>query len=168
MKDEIILAFIEHAKAMSRGQEWQGHSVEAILEAIAQRISGTPGKYKAFVAVYFEFFKELVGIVPKMTAGGGASLKRIITYLTQISNDHTEDGALDSWRYILGNWKRLSPFLQQQTGLQQIEKNINEIITQLKRGHSDTRGKAANDRRERKELDDALSRYLAEQGGGTG
>lgn len=89
-------------------------------------------QYQVFVSLYLDFFRGHVGADARLSPAEGVAMKRIITYLKREANEQTEDGALDAWRYILQHWNRLDDFLQERKRLAQIDKNLTEIIDQLK------------------------------------
>lgn len=91
--------------------------------------------HRPYIGVYSDWYVAYVGVKPKMTAGDAASAMRIAKYLVEVSVTGDTDGGLLSWRYILTKWKKLTPFIQKQTRMSQIEKNLVEIITQLKHGN---------------------------------
>jgi hypothetical protein len=93
-------------------------------------------KYQLFINQYFEFMGEHVGIKPQMGKAQGAAMLEIIAFLIMQSKEGSEQGALDAWMYILSKWNDLTPFLQNQTKLTQISKNIQEIVTQLRNGNT--------------------------------
>lgn len=91
-------------------------------------------KYQDFVKVYDDFCREHIGVGSKMDGAQGKALNTIIKYLVKESKMKDENGALLAWKFILENWKRLTPFVQNQTTLLQINKNLLEILTQLRNG----------------------------------
>lgn len=99
--------------------------------------------YQVFVSVYMDFFRNQAGVDARMSPAEGVAMKRIITYLKRESNEQTEDGALSAWRYILTHWNRLDDFLQERKRLSQIDKNLTEIIDQLKNNAKKSKQSAA-------------------------
>jgi hypothetical protein len=93
-------------------------------------------QYKDFIAAYHSFCTTYIGVGPKLDGVQGKAMKQIIAYLVQESKGKDEDGALAAWSYILSNWGMLTEFLQKQTALVQINKNLQEILTQLRHAKS--------------------------------
>lgn len=121
------------------------NAIEALKESLKrlEEIEKGPQfeKYRDFIDVYFTWHKEHSGVDPRMTAAQGRALKEIITYLVSQSKTEDEDGALLAWEYILKNWSRLTKFLQNQVALTQINKNLTEILTQLRNGKDESASK---------------------------
>lgn len=164
---ELIDMAIQEAEEMD--VTWRGHSVAALLKEVKAKgfpsnKDPAPSNYKQYIALYIEFFQELTGgTKPAINAASGKSLKRIAKHLQQASKTGDEQGALQGWHYILANWKKLSPFLQQQTGILQIEKNLNEIFTQLRNGHHDKAAKRHADRQAVQQASDDLSEFIRQR-----
>lgn len=91
--------------------------------------------HRPYLGEYSKWYTSYIGVKPKIMSGDGAAAKRIAKYLVEVSVTQDEEGGLLSWKFILTKWKRLTPFIQKQTRLSQIEKNLPEIITQLKNGN---------------------------------
>jgi len=117
------------------------------LQKLEQR--GGYEKYKDFIRVYDEFCKGFIGVGAKIDGVQGRAMKMIIKYLIQQSKDHSEEGALAAWEYILKNWTKLSDFIQTQTSLAQINKNLQEILTQLRHAGKKTNQGAAHSVKQR-------------------
>lgn len=109
------------------------HQLEKLLE---QANPKDKLNHRPYLAEYASFYERFVGVKPKVMSGDAAAMIRIAKYLIEVSNTSDEDGGLTAWIYILKNWTKLTPYLQKQTRITQIEKNINEIITQLRNGKS--------------------------------
>ena len=62
-------------------------------------------------------------------------MKEIIGYLREVMPDESGEDLVGMWEAILGSWDCLSPFLQRQTSLTQINKNLIEIIANIKQAH---------------------------------
>jgi len=105
--------------------------------------------YQRFIDIYDRWFKKLHdGVPPQYNNGNGNAAKSLITYFRNIAGQKakasghildeagTDSKALESWQYVLDNWHRLDNFLQGKTRLLDINSNIQNIITQLKNGHS--------------------------------
>lgn len=111
------------------------------LEKLEQ--SGSYDSYKDFIDAYNEFCKAYIGVGAKIDGVQGRAMKYIIKYLVEQSKGHDEESALLAWKYILKNWEKLSDFIRNQTSLAQINKNLQEILTQLRHaGKKDNQGAA--------------------------
>jgi hypothetical protein len=87
--------------------------------------------YLEFVRIYIEWMREQQRIEPDFSAAKGKQLKEIIAYFIKIQNGD-ETKATELWMHILYDWNKLSAFLRKQTDLSAINRNKQEIITQLK------------------------------------
>lgn len=90
--------------------------------------------YHQFIDTYDQFCRAYIGAGAKLDGVQGKAMKSIIAYLTKESKDKSEEGALLAWKFILAHWAKLTKFIQNQTSLVQINKNLQEILTQLRRG----------------------------------
>ena len=88
--------------------------------------------YQPCIDLYYTWHEAAVGLAPRMNAREGAAMKKIISYLRENSKTKDDAGALAAWEFILRHWPHLSQFLQRQTTLVQIEKNLTEIIATIK------------------------------------
>lgn len=107
------------------------------------------GLFQRFTASYDAFFKKLNGVPPKYDKASGAATNSLMAYFRKIATDratkdqvnhpgeqYIDDKAHEAWEYVLNNWLKLDGFLQTKTRLIDINSNIQNIITQLKNGHS--------------------------------
>ena len=97
---------------------------------------GKVARYQEFVGIYNEFCHSQTGVAARMTVVGGAALKRIIRLLLSnkdaaASPDPTQY-ALDLWAAVLANWGKLSPWMQSQFALPNLEKHLPEILLKLR------------------------------------
>lgn len=125
-------------------------SLKRLKASDAERlVKGKKPKYvrfKEFIEVYDTFCKKEAGVGARMNATQGAAMNKIIAYLVSQSNTNNEEGALLAWSYILSHWKNLTDFIKRQTALTQINKNLVEILTQLRNhGKSNSKGSSAAD-----------------------
>jgi DNA-binding transcriptional MerR regulator len=143
-------ALTEIRQTMHRIEQLEraGYSLELIEELIKNtaNMKADEGKlYQEFVEAYDVFCKSYIGVGAKMSGAQGKALKDIIEYLRGQSRTKDSEGALAAWQYILKNWGRLTKFIQNQTTLTQINKNLQEILTQLRNGATTNQGgKAAS------------------------
>lgn len=89
--------------------------------------------YPQFNELYFQFYQNRVGIKPIFNSVDGKSLKSIIKYLTEISNNNDPAAA---WKYILDNIDKWDSFYQDQLKLNQIYSNLPNILNNIKNGIS--------------------------------
>jgi len=99
---------------------------------------------KAFLNAYIEFYQNRVNIAPKITKADAINAADLRKFLVSRCNDKSEEGALLSMQYIYKNWDKLEPFLQNQVGLTQINKNINNILIQIKNGFKTSKNSGNN------------------------
>lgn len=90
--------------------------------------------YGSFMGAYLDFYSSQTNIDPIINVVAGAALKQIITNLKKLTA--TEADAIDTWRTILSNWKKLEPFYRNQLELKQINSNLNTILRQVKNGQN--------------------------------
>ncbi len=120
-----------------------------LIEEVAQPVQEeAKGMYRAFVRAYDTFCRMKTKAGAKMDGANGKALKTIIAFLTQEASSKDEAGALEAWMYILLNWDKLTPFIQNQVSLLQINKNLPEILMQLRRNGKTTGEQAASNIRE--------------------
>jgi hypothetical protein len=86
--------------------------------------------YTEFLDEWFAFYDEFMKIKPRFNAADGKSLKAIIKYLTEISQDEKE--ALQLWKIILQNWNKLDDFYKKSADLKFISSQINKILINVK------------------------------------
>ncbi|HSW64959.1 MAG TPA: hypothetical protein VLH56_16855 [Dissulfurispiraceae bacterium] len=98
--------------------------------------------YRAFVDMWFAFYRGLTGVDPKYGGSEGKALKEIADYLEKVSVQRAE--ALALWQHILGNWRRLDAFTRGKPQLTYINSHLNSIIIQLKHGQTGS-NKATSD-----------------------
>jgi hypothetical protein len=108
------------------------------------------GLFQRFTASYDAFFKKLNGVPAQYGKASGAATNSLVAYFRKIAKDralkdhapndpgeaYIDDKAHEGWEYVLNNWGKLDGFLQTKTRLIDINSNIQNIITQLKNGHS--------------------------------
>jgi hypothetical protein len=113
--------------------------------------SGEKSLFRLMLDYYSTWYLQTQGIPPKIDGVSGSHLKKIITYLTQLSTSDNE--VITVWNQIFDNWNELDEFYQSQTELRQINSNLNIILTTIKNGKSNnqaqrTASNRANDYRE--------------------
>ncbi|RMF46266.1 MAG: hypothetical protein D6751_05480 [Deltaproteobacteria bacterium] len=113
-----------------------------LVAAIERRLGfDATADYQQFISAWWTWHVERFGVKPRMSAAQGKAMKEIIRYLSEVTNG---EDLLGAWEAILSNWSHLSPFLQRQTALTQINKNLVEIIAAIKQAHEKGSQKAAD------------------------
>jgi hypothetical protein len=109
--------------------------------------------FQLFTSSYDAFFRKLNGVPPQYGKASGSATNSLVAYFRKIAKDratkdaqknggndpgesYIDNKAHEGWEYVLENWARLDGFLQTKTRLIDINSNIQNIITQLKNGHS--------------------------------
>lgn len=92
--------------------------------------------FTEMMAIYYEWFKEKRSFTPRIDGSDGKALKQIVDYLFTLNED--KQGAVDTFRYILDNWDRLSEFYQKGVRLRQINGNLVNIIDFFKNAKNRT------------------------------
>jgi len=146
-------AFIDSDNTICRKQEMDLPNVETASVEPSKPIPDTKltdsnnKYYKQMLTIYNDFCLQQFDAPCKINGLEGKSLKQIIKYLIQVSKakGHSDDGCIDSFRYILANWSKLDSFTQKQVKLSQINSNITNIINQLKNGTKAQRSNLAQE-----------------------
>lgn len=92
--------------------------------------------YQKFMDEYDAFIKNKIGVGANVNGIEGKALKSIINYITSQSKDKTEDGILNSFKYILENWNKLDNFTRSKMRLSDINSNLTNILNQLRNGRN--------------------------------
>lgn len=108
---------------------------EQIIEMYEKYIE-PPGvsNWSQFVGAYISFHEKQTGTKPRINPQSGKALKEIIAFLKLQPKIVTDEDALKAFNYILANWGSLDKFYLHQVSLGAINKNISEILKQLKDG----------------------------------
>lgn len=84
--------------------------------------------YASCIKLYDDFVKSK-GFNPKITAADGKAMNELISFFESFesvkSGTHTLESCFD---LIFSNWEHLTPFLQSQINLRQINSYINNIL----------------------------------------
>lgn len=105
------------------------------------------------IDVYSEWFEFENGMVPKITIGSRKAAKEMAVYIRNIvtakmpeaSDEFVRGKTREFMERMFKKWGELEKFLQNQTKLEQINSNINNIVKQLSNGAGNNSG--ANSRR---------------------
>lgn len=114
--------------------EAENKKLESELDRLEKMGDKKLEMYHQFIDTYDQFCRAYIGAGAKLDGVQGKAMKSIIAYLTKESKAKSEEGALLAWKFILAHWGKLTKFIQNQTSLVQINKNLQEILTQLRRG----------------------------------
>jgi len=90
--------------------------------------------YQKFLELYDNFIQQKIGVGAKIDGREGQAMKTIIQYITTQSKDKTDEGVINSWKYILENWGRLPDYYRQKLRLTDINSNLTNILNQFKNG----------------------------------
>jgi hypothetical protein len=85
---------------------------------------------KQVLDIYYTWYKDKLGIVPKINGTENNALKEIIKHIGRMSQNEAE--IINTWGVILSNWDMLPEFYQNQTELRQINQNLNIILRTIK------------------------------------
>lgn len=96
--------------------------------------------HTACMKIYAEWYDERNGVNPKVQAADAAGLKQIVQYLLkavkaktpELTEAEMAERAVRSWALILHKWDTLTPFLQSQVKLSQINSNLTNILNGIK------------------------------------
>tara|TARA_R110002074_G_scaffold353963_1_gene525741 strand:- start:68 stop:751 length:684 start_codon:yes stop_codon:yes gene_type:complete len=96
--------------------------------------------YSKMIEMYDVFCEDKTGVGCKIDGMQGKSMKSIISYLKsqcKKKNSSLKDGDLDSavlqsWTYILGNWKKLDDYNRGRIKLNEINSNMVNILLKIK------------------------------------
>lgn len=133
---------------------------KAIKESLEFLLSLVPGYqkdgglYQDCINAYDEFLKKTIGVGVRMNGIQGKAMKAIIKYLRTQSRDKNDEGVLASWTYILDHWDRQNEFIGKQKDLTSINKNLIEILDNLKNGNS--KATKTRNQQDKQQLRDAI------------
>lgn len=128
------LTIIKDSLRRLKKLEAENARLERELEQAEKSATQKAELYSDFIEVYDQFCRAYIGVGAKLDGIQGKAMKNIIAYLTAQSKTKDEKGALAAWKFILAHWAQLTKFMQNQNSLVQINKNLQEILTQLRRG----------------------------------
>jgi len=103
--------------------------------------------YQGFIDIYDKWYTAMNGVPPKYDGAAGTAAKSLIQYFQKIvqaraqkdghplEGDNLDAKVLEAWAFILNEWHKLDAFLQAKTRLLDINSNIQNIITQIKKAN---------------------------------
>ena len=126
-----------HSKRNAIKESKVKENKESKVKEIKEKKEFVPsGTFQTFIEDYSLFFEKKTGIRPKIGSSDGKAANELIEYLTSVSTEKNETGAIESFRFIVKEWGKLDNFYGSQIKLIQISSNINNIINQIKNGKS--------------------------------
>lgn len=122
-----------------KSQIKQGYEVMAIT-SILTRLKGLEKPqepahpYHNQSAKAYKEFLERKGLPPLMDVMQGKALKELLPKLQELTTTKSPEGAYNALVYILNGWEQLSPYHKGKKTLTHINKNIVEILDQIRYG----------------------------------
>lgn len=140
-----------------------------------KRIKDGDPLFPVFMKTYYEWYRNRVGVPPKIDVADGKSLKHIIKYFRGITDnpfvsEKIEEGVaqesvvqesenkntlsdknletVNAWDFIFANYDKWDKFYQRQLSLRHINSNLNNIINSIKNGQQGIAGKSIGEIRE--------------------
>jgi len=154
------IAWLESQRAVNIQDKEQRAVIDELIRTVQNPCSfPVPEKielWSEFVQAYMDFHHEQTNSKARIKPTDGKKLKEIIYFVLEQDKITNEEEALNAFKYVLNNWHKLSQFLQSQVSLAQIEKNLSEILKQLKSGHHKSKQQASKNSRE--QLKETLAR----------
>jgi hypothetical protein len=133
-------------------KEWCDSKESVPVPAVENKIKrGRPPRtlcHTNCIAVYSDWYRDHNGMMPNIMAADAAGMKAIVKYLTntvrtkypEISSEECDERVVKAWTAILYHWDKLTPFLQGQVKLSQINSNLTNILHAIKNGKSSQAG----------------------------
>ncbi len=110
-----------------------------------------PATHQRCMQIYFNWFKQQFGVLPKIDGQQGKALNDLISYFAAQLPKQTNglaptpaavsNSVCQSLELVLNSWHQLDAFHQKQTKLSQLASNIQNIIVQLKKPANATQQK---------------------------
>lgn len=120
-----------------------------VLRAKVSKANDKVDNYQEWTLAYFDFYESRIGVKPRFGAAEGKALKDIAKYLGEVIKDNQP---IEAWRFILANWSKLTPFIANQCTPLGINKNINEILSQLKYGSTKSANNVATKQQQARDV----------------
>lgn len=94
--------------------------------------------YNKCMGLYRAFHKKQLGLSPnlvgKTAKTSSDAMKAIIKYLMANIKSKSEEGVYNALEYIFNGWDSLSDFYKKQVALPDIQRNLSNILYELKNG----------------------------------
>lgn len=123
---------------------------------------------KDFVDRYEKFLLTNANVGENVTASGRTALKKIIAYLRgEVKKKHgdspeVETKTVEAWEYILNNFSKWDSFQQKNLNLEQINKNIVNIISTIR--NTKTNGSGSKNKFDTRAVAEEILSYYSERG----
>ncbi len=83
--------------------------------------------------LWVEFYKKQYGVSPAFNVKEASNMKMLMKYLNSISDNK----GLQTFEYILQNWRMIDAFIRKAGTISVLNSNINNVIICLKNGKQD-------------------------------
>jgi len=134
-----------------------------LLADCREEMEGEKPKEKSVFAIcmeiYNNFIVEKIGVKAKIDGTQGSALKKIIAYLKTIDKIKTDEDVITAFEFVLVNYDAWDNFYKQQTKLNQINSNFQNILNNIRNGVKKTN---KSDREKRVDAVDELQRRAIE------
>jgi len=90
--------------------------------------------YSRCIDAYNNFILSKIGLPARINGLTGRSMKNIIEYLRSLEKIKCSDDVVVAFEFILSNYDKWDNFHQQQTKLNQIDSNLQNILNSIRNG----------------------------------
>ena len=111
------------------------------------------------INIYSDFIQKLIGVKPKIDGLAGKAMKDIIAYLRSLDKIKSDEDVIRAFEFVLVNYDAWDNFYKQQTKLNQINSNFQNILNNIRNGVKKTN---KSDREKRVDAVDELQRRAIE------
>lgn len=125
------------------------------LELVKQYKSEVGLTHSKCIDIYSKFIHNLIGVKPRIDALAGKAMKDIITYLRSLDKIKCEEDVIKAFEFVLVNYSAWDDYYKQQTKLNQINSNFQNILNNIRNGVKKTN---KSDREKRVQSVDDLQR----------
>lgn len=96
--------------------------------------------HQSCIKLYADWYDERIGVMPQILAADASGMKSIVKYLIKavkakspnLTDAEVVDRVERAWVLILNKWNTLTPFLQSQVKISQINSNLTNILHAIK------------------------------------
>lgn len=113
-----------------------------------ESVGKEPTLYQRFIKTYHDWFKNRIGVPPKINGEEGKAAKALIVYLKNVVQQKHTDGepandtdVIDAWSFILGAWDALDKWHRERYKLAQIDSDISNIMAQIKKQYEQAKNR---------------------------
>lgn len=144
----LTINFINGISGQKVGRKWAENSeTPSIKKNQKSKSKESTALYTQMIKIYDTFHQEQCSMGAKVNAIQGKNMKEIIAYLkTQVqkkkayaTEEELNQETIYAWDFILKNWSSLSDFHAKQIKLNQINSNLPNILTEIKKSKSKLR-----------------------------